>query len=85
MKRLYVLDDAECAFCRRCGGWLARQPAFVPLVLVPFQSPDVETRFPELGRLHPADELVVISDEGAVWRRASAWVTILQALREFRE
>ena len=79
-----MLYDAQCAFCRRCGGWLARQPAFVPLVFLPFQSPDVKSRFPEIERLHPADELVVISDDGAVWRGASAWVTILWALREFR-
>ena len=85
MKRLYVLYDAECAFCRRCRVWLAQQPAFVPLVFLPLQSPELACRFPGIERLSPAQELLVISDEGEVWHGAQAWIMVLWALREFRE
>ena len=85
MKRLFVLYDAECAMCRRCRVWLSQQPAFVPLVFLPLQSPELACRFPGIERLRPGDELLVISDEGEVWRGERAWVTALWALREFRE
>lgn len=85
MKKLYILYDSECELCRRCRVWLARQPAFVPLVFVPLQSPEAECRFPALEELHPEEEIVVIDDAGAVWQGGAAWVMCLWALQEYRE
>ena len=85
MKRLFVLYDADCALCRRIRVWLGKQPAYVPLSFVPLQSEEAQCRFPELNDLRPAEQLVVISDLGDVWRAESAWITILWALREYRE
>jgi predicted DCC family thiol-disulfide oxidoreductase YuxK len=85
MNRLYILYDSQCEFCRRCRIWLGRQPAYVPLVFLPFQSPEAECRFPHLKQLRPDKEIVVISDAGEVWQGGAAWVTCLWALREYRE
>ena len=85
MKRLTVLYDAECALCRRVRVWLARQPAYVPLVFVPLQSPEIARCFPGIEELRPEEEIVVISDAGDVWRGGSAWITVLWALRDYRE
>jgi predicted DCC family thiol-disulfide oxidoreductase YuxK len=85
MKRLYVLYDSQCEFCRRCRIWLGRQPTYVPLVFLPFQSPEAECRFPGLRDLQPEKEIVVISDAGEVWQGEAAWVTCLWALCEYRE
>jgi len=85
MKKLYILYDSECELCRRCRVWLGRQPAFVPLVFVPLQSPEAECRFPALKELRPEEEIVVIDDAGAVWQGGAAWVMCLWALREYRE
>lgn len=85
MKRLYILYDSQCELCRRCRVWLGRQPAFVPLVFIPFQTPEAECRFPALKELHPEREIVVVSDAGAVWQGGAAWVMCLWALREYRE
>ena len=85
MKRLYILYDIQCELCRRCRIWLGRQPAYVSLVFLPFQSPEAECRFPGLRGLQPEKEIVVISDAGEVWRGEAAWVTCLWALREYRE
>lgn len=85
MKKLYILYDSECELCRRCRVWLGRQPAFVPLVFVPLQSPEAECRFPALRELHPEEEIVVIDDAGAVWQGGAAWVMCLWALQEYRE
>ena len=85
MKKLYILYDSECELCRRCRVWLGRQPAFVPLVFIPFQSPEAECRFPALKELRPEEEIVVINDAGAVWQGGAAWVMCLWALQEYRE
>lgn len=85
MKHLYILYDSQCEFCRRCRLWLSRQPSYVPLVFLPFQSPQAECRFPGLRELRPDKEIVVISDAGEVWQGEAAWVTCLWALQEYRE
>lgn len=84
MKRLYILYDSQCEFCRRCRIWLGRQPAYVPLTFIPLQSPEAECRFPGLKELDPEKEIVVISDAGDVWQGEPAWVICLWALREYR-
>ena len=68
MKSLYVLFDAECALCQRCRQWLARQPAFIRLIFIPLQTPDLSQRFPGIEALKPAEQLLVVSDAGAVYR-----------------
>jgi predicted DCC family thiol-disulfide oxidoreductase YuxK len=85
VKRLYVIYDARCELCRRCRVWLARQAAFVPLVFIPLQSPDLAERFPGIERLAPEKEIVVIGDGGQVWQGGAAWVMCLWALRDYRE
>lgn len=85
MKRLHVLYDGHCAMCRNYRDWLGRQPAFVELDFIPLQSADLATRFPGIEAFDPAERLIVISDEGALYRGASAWVMCLWALKDYRE
>jgi predicted DCC family thiol-disulfide oxidoreductase YuxK len=84
MTKLHVLYDAECALCRRCRAFLTSQPAYIPLDFVPLQSPDLEDRFPGIAALQPEKEIIVITDEGAVYQGGSAWIMCLYALREYR-
>jgi predicted DCC family thiol-disulfide oxidoreductase YuxK len=85
MKRLYVLFDAECELCVRCRNWLMKQAAFVPLVFIALQSDAARRRFPGIDALKPREQLLVISDEGAVYRGAHAWIMCLWALQNYRE
>ena len=85
MKCLYVLFDAQCKLCVRCRNWLMRQPAFVPLIFVALQSNEAQRRFPGVDALKPGEQLLVISDEGAVYRGAHAWIMCLWALENYRE
>jgi len=85
MTCLYVLFDADCELCLRCRNWLAQQPAFVPLVFIAFQSDEPQHRFPGIDALEPDEQLLVISDEGAVYRGAHAWIMCLWALENYRE
>ena len=85
MKRLTVLYDARCGFCVTCRQWLARQPKFVEMEFVPCRSAESARRLPGLERAGEAEELVVVSDDGEVWRGARAWIVSLWALEEYRE
>src|SRR5262245_55400281 len=80
MRCLYVLYDERCGLCTSVRDWLTRQPAIVPLSLIPAGSPDAKTLFPGLS----SGELAVVSDEGAVWVGNTAWIMCLWALHEFR-
>ena len=84
MKRLYVLYDAECALCRRCRDWLARQPHWIELEFVALQSPDLARRFVGIDALQPGEQLLVVSDTGAVYRGSHAWIMCLYALPAYR-
>lgn len=84
MKCLYVLYDAKCAICRKCSEWLMRQTAYVPLNFIPLQSPMRQQLFPGIDAFGPGEQLLVVSDTGAVYRGGSAWVMCLWALREYR-
>ena len=83
MRKLTVLYDATCAFCIRCRHWIADQRHLVPVEFVPRRSAEAERRFP--GASSPEDELVVVSDEGAIYRGDSAFLMCLWALEDYRE
>ena len=85
MKRLYVLYDAKCPLCVGCRNWLKAQSAFVNLTFIPLQTPMLEQFFPGLAAVKQGDQLVVISDEGAVYLGSDAWIICLYALRDYRE
>ncbi len=85
MKTLYVLYDDDCALCRRCRRWLDAQPAFIELRFLPLGAAETACRFPGIEQFHPREQLLVVSDEGAVYQGSYAWIMCLYALREYRE
>jgi predicted DCC family thiol-disulfide oxidoreductase YuxK len=85
MNTLTVLYDAACGFCVRCRDWLSRQPQFVTLEFCPAGSEESARRFPGLETSGKVEELVVIDDEGGIYRGAQAWLMCLWALVEYRE
>ncbi len=85
MKTLYVLFDSQCALCRQCRRWLEQQPAFIELKFLALQSEEAGCRFPGIEKFNPREQLLVVSDEGAVYQGSHAWIMCLYALREYRE
>lgn len=88
MKLLTVLYDPTCGMCVRCRKWLAKQPMLIPLRFVPQGSgrqmklyPGLELRTDAQGR---PEELVVIDDQGRLYRNDKAWVMCFYALRDYR-
>ncbi len=86
MDRLYVLYDANCGLCSWAKRWLIRQPTLIELRFIPAGSAIAARLFPGLDRAgEPPDELVVVSDQGAVYRNGSAWIMCLFALEAYRD
>lgn len=85
MKWLTVLYDDHCGICSRLRAWLEKQHTFVPLRLVPLHTPDLPQRFPGVEAFKPEEKLVVIANDGLVWRGDSAWLMLLWTLESGRE
>lgn len=84
MKKLFVLYDASCRLCIRCARWLAREPAYLPIEVLPSGSHKAATLFPALRSSPTPEDLVVVADSGEVYRGYSAWLMCLYALRRYR-
>jgi predicted DCC family thiol-disulfide oxidoreductase YuxK len=80
---LTVLYDEKCPFCVRCAAWLAREPSFLPLELLPAGGDVAAERYGSIP--WRGSELVVVSDEGDVWAGAAGFVICLWALTRYRE
>jgi predicted DCC family thiol-disulfide oxidoreductase YuxK len=84
MKKLTILYDAGCGFCISCRHWMEEQPTLIELDFVAAHSAEAARRFPELEQAKE-EELVVVSDEGGIYRGARAFIMCLYALDEYRE
>ncbi|MEM1109420.1 MAG: DUF393 domain-containing protein [Planctomycetota bacterium] len=83
---LTVLYDPGCLLCLRCRHWLARQPKYLPMRFVAQGTEDAGRRFPQLdvGTPDKVEDLIVVSDDGKVYRNTRAWIMCFYALREYR-
>jgi predicted DCC family thiol-disulfide oxidoreductase YuxK len=84
VRSLTVLYDARCGLCSTARRWLEGQRQIVPLELLAADSEEARRRFPTLATAQP-EELVVVSDEGDVYRGSPAWIVCLWALEEYRD
>jgi len=78
-----VLYDARCGFCSACRRWLEGQRQLVALEFLAAGSSEARRRFPTLAAAEP-EELVIVSDEGGVYRGAHAWIMCLWSLEGYR-
>jgi predicted DCC family thiol-disulfide oxidoreductase YuxK len=84
MRALSVLYDETCGFCVSCARWLGAQHTLVELECLPAGGEAAARRFPELRRSATKEELVVVDDEGGVYRDTHAWLMVLWALEDYR-
>lgn len=93
MQKIYVLFDSSCEFCWRCRGWMQQQAALLEIEFIAAKSPAALELFPDLsaatscktGEACRGDELIVVSDDGGVYRGPQAFILCLYALEEYRE
>jgi predicted DCC family thiol-disulfide oxidoreductase YuxK len=82
MQYLTVIYDPDCGLCSRIGTWLLTQPKLLGLYTAPQSS--LARIYPELAARGLREELIVVSDEGAVYVGDHAWLMCLYALRRYR-
>jgi predicted DCC family thiol-disulfide oxidoreductase YuxK len=85
MKKLFVLYDPACNFCRSCRAWLEAQPAYIELRFFSIHNAETECRFPGIEKFAVEKDLTVVGDDGAVYQGPQAFILCLYALVEFRE
>src|SRR3954462_11805814 len=86
MNRIYVLYDGDCGLCASVRDWAQQQAQMVPMVFVAANSPQASVLFPSLSRPgQRPEELIVVDDQGGVYREGHAWIMCLYALAEYRE
>ncbi|WP_051256601.1 thiol-disulfide oxidoreductase DCC family protein [Cystobacter fuscus] len=85
MRALCVLYDETCGFCVSCARWLEAQSTWVALECLASGGEEAARRFPELRRSGGREELLVVDDEGGVYRDTQAWLMVLWALEDYRE
>jgi len=83
MRYLTVFYDPNCGLCSRVGTWLLAQPRLLGLRVAPSSS--LARIYPELAARGLRDELIVVSDEGAVYLGDRAWLMCLYALKCYRQ
>jgi len=85
MKKLFILYDSHCGLCTEVKKWMQLQPVYLELEFIAAGSSRAMALFPTLTKPGKPDELIVVTDEGAVYRDAHAWILCLYALEDFRE
>ncbi len=85
MQKLYVLYDPKCELCCRLKNWILVQRSWVGIAVIEAGSEKVKRLFPELEKIATMDDLVVITDEGAVYLNNNAWIMVLYAMAEYRD
>src|SRR5256885_1961428 len=86
MNRIYVLYDGDCGLCASVREWAQQQAQMVPMVFVAANSPQASVLFPSLSRPgQRPEELIVVDEQGGVYREGHAWIMCLYALAEYRE
>jgi len=85
MKKLTILYDSSCGFCSEAKRWMLNEPSYLQLEFIPASSETALQRFPSIARTGRPEELIVISDEGGVYREEYAFILCLYALENYRE
>lgn len=84
MNALCVLYDETCGFCCECARRIAEKRHRIPIHCLPRQSPEVKAAFGDFDKAGTRPELIVIDDDGGVYRDADAWIITLWALEGYQ-
>ncbi len=82
MRYLTIVYDDQCGLCTRLGKWLRGQPKWIGIRLLPSRA--ASRVYPSLAAMIAGEELLAVSDEGAVYVGEHAWLMCLYALKNYR-
>jgi predicted DCC family thiol-disulfide oxidoreductase YuxK len=75
-----LIYDGNCAFCRRWAERVRRWDRHQRLELVPYQTSDLEARFPAVSKVECALRMHLVDASGDVYKGAAAGREILRRL-----
>jgi predicted DCC family thiol-disulfide oxidoreductase YuxK len=75
-----LIYDGTCGFCRRWIERVRRWDRGGRIVTLPYQAPDLETRFPQVSRAECAQRIHLVLPGGEVYRGAAAGREVLRRL-----
>jgi len=78
--RATLIYDGACGFCRRWVERVRRWDRYQRLDMVPYQTPDLEERFPTVSRAECTQRIHVVEPDGTVHRGAAAGREVLRRL-----
>jgi predicted DCC family thiol-disulfide oxidoreductase YuxK len=81
---LCVLYDETCGFCCQCARTIAAKRQRLAIHCLPRQAPEVKAAFGDFDRAGTKPELIVIDDDGGIYRDADAWIITLWALEGYQ-
>jgi predicted DCC family thiol-disulfide oxidoreductase YuxK len=84
MKKLTVFYDPNCGVCSSFRDWMGREPAFVAIEFLPYDSRQAAELCPGLLERGADKKIIVMADDGRLWQGAEGWVLCLWALRRWR-
>ncbi|MCA2979165.1 MAG: DUF393 domain-containing protein [Myxococcaceae bacterium] len=84
MRALCVLYDEACGLCCECARFITASRQRVPVSCVPRQSAEAREAFGDFDRPGAKPELIVVDDDGGVYRDADAWLITLWALEGYQ-
>ncbi len=64
---------------------MLNQPAYFELFFLPTGSPEARSRLPGIQSYEGSNELITVTEEGAVYQGPTAFIMCLYALVEYRE
>lgn len=83
MKTIHILYDAQSKAALGWRAWLDGQSKRSTLTFVPYQAQESLARFAGITPYLQGQDLVAVSDDGAVYPGAAAFVVCLSALEDY--
>jgi predicted DCC family thiol-disulfide oxidoreductase YuxK len=75
-----VIYDGNCGFCRRWVERIRRWDRDQRIGFLPYQSPELATRFPQVSRAECTQRIHLVEPEGPVFKGAAAGREVLRQL-----
>ena len=79
-ERATLIYDGNCGFCRRWAERVQRWDEHGRLTTLPYQTPDLETRFPQISRAECKERIHLVEPDGTVHQGAAAAREVLRRL-----
>jgi predicted DCC family thiol-disulfide oxidoreductase YuxK len=84
VRRSIIIFDGECGLCRHSVEWIRARDTGDVFEYLPYQSEELETRFPGISRSACARALHLVREDGSVLVGADALPAILARLPRWR-